>query len=86
MANKQDPDTIIDQWLECDLSLAAGEGTLAPAFEVDEVLSQIGGLLSSGRHLILAGDSGVGKTAIVHELVRRSKLTPNEGPLAGRRV
>jgi ATP-dependent Clp protease ATP-binding subunit ClpA len=59
---------------------------LAPAFEIDEVLSQIDGLLSSGRHLILAGDSGVGKTAIVHELVRRSKLTPGEGPLAGRRV
>lgn len=86
MANKQDPDTIINQWLECDLSRAAGEGTLAPAFEVDDALSQIDGLLSSGRHLIVAGDSGVGKTAIVHELVRRSKLTPGEGPLAGRRV
>ncbi len=59
MANKQDPDTIISQWLECDLSRAAGEYSLAPAFEIDEVLSQIDGLLSSGRHLILAGDSGV---------------------------
>jgi ATP-dependent Clp protease ATP-binding subunit ClpC len=58
-------------WTELDLTEAASRGALRPAFEVDAELDQVGEVIEAGRHLIVVGDSGVGKTALIHELVRR---------------
>src|SRR5687767_6306652 len=66
-------------WLELDLTAAAARGELRPAFEVEPLLEQVLDLIESGRHLILVGESGVGKTALIHELVRR---LPAQGPAA----
>ena len=71
MDAKRDPKQTIDEWLERDLSQAAAEGLLPPAFEVDDVLDQIVEYIAAGRNPILTGESGVGKTAAIYELVRR---------------
>ena len=70
MGAKKDPQQTIDEWLERDLSQAAEEGLLPPAFEVDDVLDQIVECVAVGRNPILTGESGVGKTAAIYELVR----------------
>jgi ATP-dependent Clp protease ATP-binding subunit ClpA len=47
--------------------------TLAEAFEVEEIVARVAEILSAKtpHSVLLVGPSGVGKTAIVHELVRR---------------
>ena len=79
------PSKVIDRWLERDLTADAQDGSLAPAFEVDSVVDQIVELLIAGRYPILTGESGVGKTAIVHELARRSLAGRLSAPLNGKR-
>ncbi len=56
-----------------DLSTAAVDGTLARAYGVDEYVDSILQILkrSGPRSVVLLGESGVGKSAIVHELVHR---------------
>jgi ATP-dependent Clp protease ATP-binding subunit ClpC len=80
------PAEVLAQWLERDLTAAAARGELPPAFEVDEVIEQLAEILESGRHPVLAGEPGVGKTAVVQELVRRAARGEGPPALAGRRV
>jgi ATP-dependent Clp protease ATP-binding subunit ClpA len=47
------------------------EGPLSPAFEVDEIIDQFTECILAGRNPIITGESGIGKTSIIHELVRR---------------
>jgi ATP-dependent Clp protease ATP-binding subunit ClpC len=68
---KRSPDDILDNWIERDLTAAARAGELPPAFCVDELTSQLGDIIAAGRAPILVGDAGVGKSALVHELLRR---------------
>lgn len=81
------PEQVIAQWVERDLTAAARAGELPCAYEVEPALEQIATLVESGRHPVLAGEPGVGKTAAVYELVRRS-LTGEGGlpQLEGKRV
>ena len=46
---------------------------LSPAFEVDQVVENLADALTGNgaSSVLLVGKSGVGKTAVVHELVRR---------------
>lgn len=80
------PAEVIGQWLERDLSAAAERGELAPAFEVDDLIERVNEVLESGLHPVLAGEPGVGKTAVVHEIVRRAARGEGPAALAGRRV
>jgi len=58
--------------VERDLTALAREGKLRPAYGLDEVIGDVIALMSSdGKHPLLAGDPGVGKTAIVQEIARR---------------
>jgi ATP-dependent Clp protease ATP-binding subunit ClpC len=68
---KRSPEEILSGWIERDLTAAARAGELAPAFCVDDLLSQLGDIIAAGRAPILVGDGGVGKSALVHELLRR---------------
>lgn len=61
----------IRPWIDVDLTAAAKGNRLAPAFGVDETIDELLELAGSGVRPILVGESGVGKTAAVHELVRR---------------
>ncbi|MFQ5502149.1 MAG: AAA family ATPase [Phycisphaerae bacterium] len=76
--------SILEPWLELDLTAAAKAGTLEPAYEIDDLVERVGCLLEIGRNPVLLGDSGVGKTAVVHELVRRG--LSGEGPARLRRT
>ena len=53
---------VLEEWTERDLSAAALKGELSPAFEIDEQIDLASDVLSSGRNLLIAGESGVGKT------------------------
>ena len=72
MTDTQTPEEILLSWCDRDLTAAAMAGDLAPAFEVEAIVGELQGLVAAGRSFVLVGDPGVGKTAIVHELVRRS--------------
>ncbi|MBK8913109.1 MAG: AAA family ATPase [Phycisphaerales bacterium] len=86
MASKKAASDPIAQWTELDLTAAAERGELPPAFELDDGVSMIAEVLAAGRCPLLSGESGVGKTAAVHEFVRRSIRTDAAYPLNGRRV
>ncbi|WP_428267964.1 AAA family ATPase [Haliangium sp.] len=68
---------VLEDWSERDLTAAARAGELAPAFCIDDLLTQLGDILVAGRAPILVGESGVGKSALIHELLRRLH-TPSE--------
>jgi len=77
---------VLTHWTEQDLTQQARKGRLAPAFDVDDTLQTIGDLIDGDQHPIVTGASGVGKTAVVHELVRRVHAGTGPQRLAGRRI
>jgi ATP-dependent Clp protease ATP-binding subunit ClpA len=83
---RADATHILREWTERDLTEAARAGELAPAFEVEDPLRRISDVLASGRVPVLCGEGGVGKSAIVHELVRRTEAGVGPPALAGKRV
>ncbi|MEQ1505743.1 MAG: AAA family ATPase [Myxococcota bacterium] len=68
------PELVLDEWIDRDLSAAARQGGLSAAYEVDGLVAQCEEVLRAlgSRTPVLVGAPGVGKTAIVHELIRRS--------------
>src|SRR5690606_4577524 len=62
----------LEAWFERDLTAAARAGDLSAAHEVEPVLKRLVEVLAGGRSPVLVGESGVGKTAILEELVRRA--------------
>lgn len=64
----------IDAWIDRDLSVEARADALVPAFEVEEKLQQAEEVLSAQgrRSVVFVGPPGVGKTALVYELLRRA--------------
>ena len=77
---------VFAEWVERDLTQLAAKNRLEPAFEVDDVVQQLVDIVASGRHPILCGVAGVGKTAIIQELVLRAEKGAGIVELAGRRV
>jgi ATP-dependent Clp protease ATP-binding subunit ClpA/protein subunit release factor A len=86
MAKKVPAGRVLEEWTERDLTAAAASGDLAPAFEFDDLVVRASDALASGRSLLIAGESGIGKTALVCELVRRAHAGVGPPALAGRRV
>lgn len=71
------PEQILDAWLERNLSEAIA--SMPRAYAVDGALEDALGILASARNLLLIGESGVGKSALVAELARRLPHTGGGG-------
>ncbi len=82
---KSTPQDVIREWLDRDLSAEAAEGKLPRAFEADEQIDEVLDLLAVRRFPILIGQPGVGKTAVIHELVRRAHAGTLPDYLTGHR-
>jgi ATP-dependent Clp protease ATP-binding subunit ClpA len=78
----------LDDWIDRDLSRAMAAGELSPAFEIEDLVGQCEGLLCgpSRRTPVLVGPRGVGKTAVIHELIRRAHDGQGWSLLANARV
>ena len=83
---KTTPEVTLAEWVERDLTAAVEEDAIAPAFEVEPVLAQIADVIASGKFPVVVGESGVGKSSIVNELVRRIAPRAWLPELSGRRV
>lgn len=80
MTKKAASENVLAVWVERDLTAAVRSGEVGTAFEMEDPLAQATEILHSGRGLILTGEPGVGKTALIGEIVRR--LEDGKGPAA----
>ena len=85
MADKPSSDEVLRVWTERDLTAAAQRGDLSPAYGIDDKIQQIDELIRSKKYPMLGGPSGVGKTALIHEMVNRAGRG-EYAELVGRRV
>ncbi|HEX8701148.1 MAG TPA: AAA family ATPase, partial [Myxococcaceae bacterium] len=70
MATRKSEDN--ERLIDRDLTALARDGKLAPAHGVDAAVSEVLGLLTrGGKHPLLSGEPGVGKSALVQEVARR---------------
>ena len=86
MSKDQDNFKIINLWVERNLTQETVDGSLSKAFEVDGIIDQLTECILSGRNPIITGESGIGKTSIIHELVRRIESGSTLGELKGQQV
>ena len=73
-------------WVERDLTALARKGDIAPAFEVEHIIDEVAALIEAGKRPVLVGEAGVGKTAVVLEMVRRAAAGEGVAALSGRKV
>ena len=68
-------EVVLNDWIDRDLSDAVRNDALPPAFAVEAVVDQAEDVLRAlgTRSPVLVGPRGVGKTAIVYELLRRAE-------------
>ncbi len=64
--------SIFKNWLELDLTRRARGGKLDRAIECDDALQELANTIDAGMNAVVVGEPGVGKTALVHELVSRT--------------
>ncbi|MCB9536582.1 MAG: AAA family ATPase [Myxococcales bacterium] len=79
----------IDDWIDADLTAAAKADALPPAFEVHDALRQVEEVVLAGggaRSPVLVGEHGVGKSAVLHQIVRRAARGEGPSILHGARV
>lgn len=67
------PRKVLERWVEADLAREAERGRLVRAYRREGLLRTLAETLHSGRGVVMVGESGVGKTALVHELVLRAR-------------
>ena len=86
MSKNKDINKIINEWAERNLNQDIANGSLSKAFEVDEALGQLTECIQAGRNPIITGESGIGKTSIIYELVRRIESGYTLEKLKGKQV
>lgn len=86
MSKDQDNFKNINLWVERNLTQETVDGSLSKAFEVDGIIDQLTECILAGRNPIITGESGIGKTSIIHELVRRIESGSTLGELKGKQV
>ena len=86
MSKKQENFKTINLWVERNLSRETADGSLSKAFEVNGIIDQLSECILAGRNPIITGESGIGKTSIIHELVRRIESGHRLVELKGQQV
>lgn len=76
----------LDAWVERDLTFAVRNEEIQPAFQIDTVCEQLTEIIRSGKNPVVSGDSGIGKTAIIHQLVRNHTIESGPDLFGNRRV
>lgn len=85
MSNRKSEE--LERLIDRDLTALAREGLLPPAHGMDSTVSEVLGLLArGGKHPLLSGDTGVGKSALVQEVARRIAAGRVEPSLAQARM
>jgi ATP-dependent Clp protease ATP-binding subunit ClpC len=85
MATRKSEDN--ERLIDRDLTALAREAKLPPAHGVDAAVSEVLGLLTrGGKHPLLAGEPGVGKSALVQEVARRIAEGRVDAALANARM
>ncbi|MBN1206438.1 MAG: AAA family ATPase [Myxococcaceae bacterium] len=70
MATRKSEDN--ERLIDRDLTALARDGRLPPAHGVDSAVAEVLGILTrGGKHPLLSGEPGVGKSALVQEVARR---------------
>ncbi len=72
MSKTKNLQTVLNQWLERDLTEEARAGKLTPVFLLDELVNDVSEILNAGRFPVLYGGSGVGKSSVIYQLVKQS--------------
>ncbi len=80
MKRSDEPTEVLRAWTDRDLTEAARHGDLQPIFAVDEPLRRLTNILDSRRVPVITGESGVGKTALVHAFVQKLVNEPDWRP------
>ena len=83
---KKDYRGTINDWVERNLTQEAATGNLDRAFEVDGIIDQLTESILAGRNPIVTGESGIGKTSVIHELVHRMESGKTLTNLKGKDV
>lgn len=86
MSKRQERDEVLNRWLERDLSAQARLGNLRRAYRRESELEQLVDWIEAGRGVLLTGEAGVGKTALIEELVARTYEGRGPARLEGRRI
>lgn len=89
MAKRKGPETedSVTRLIERDLTALGREGKLPHAHGVDPMVDEVLALVARpGKHPLLAGDPGVGKSAVVQEAARRIAEGRAPADLLGARV
>ncbi|MHC4673354.1 MAG: AAA family ATPase [Planctomycetota bacterium] len=68
---KLDPNEVLAQWTERDLTKEVRSQQLPRAYEMDGVVEGICEVIESGHGVIVAGESGMGRTAVIYEVLYR---------------
>ena len=68
MAKRFEPEEVLGDWRDRDLSAAVRALEITEAFEVDDVVEELTGLFDAGHSFMIVGAAGIGKTAILHEV------------------
>jgi ATP-dependent Clp protease ATP-binding subunit ClpA/protein subunit release factor A len=77
----------VERYIDRDLTALAREGRLPEAYGTDGAVAEVLALLQrGGKHPLLSGEAGVGKTALVQELARRLAEGRVDAALAGVRL
>ena len=80
MAKAADRESVLKAWCDRDLTASAQAAELTPAYAIDDRVEELSELLSAGTSFLIVGDPGVGKTALIHELLRRRTALEDDPP------
>ncbi len=82
--NNTPPEKTLELWQVRDLASALSGDTLPSAYEVDHTVATVRQVLVGGRTPVLCGERGVGKTAVIYQLLKEHVAGQAVAAIGGR--